>query len=150
MPPRRSGAALTSAGIGVNSGSAAGNPGAPALTREALATPSRAFPAAPQDGAPAAEKKPPVQLQLGRDLFRRGQVLRARETLLVAISEAPADVLFELACTFDPHYVNSLGGSDGQVDLKRALSLYEEAVKHGSVAAPAAVERLRRENPGLQ
>ena len=120
---------------------------------KALATPSRAFPAPAQDGATGkdkADKKTPIQLQLGRDLFRRGQVLRARETLLVAISEAPADVLFELACTFDPRHINSLGASDGQVDLKRALSLYEEAVKHGSAAAPAAIERLRRENPGLQ
>ena len=91
-----------------------------------------------------------MQIQQGRELFRRGQVLRARETFLVAVTEAPASMLLELARTFDTRYLSTLTTSDGQADPQRALSLYEEAVKHGSQEAGAEIDRLRREHPGLQ
>ena len=76
--------------------------------------------------------------------------MRAREVLLAAVSEAPADVLLELARTFDPYYLASIVGTDAQADPQRALALYEEALKNGSTSAPSDVERLRRAFPSLR
>ena len=112
---------------------------------------SRAFAAQTPDGSPSATARLAVQqIQQGRELFKRGQVLRARDAFLLAISSAPAEVLFELGRTFDPSQLASLRVSDGQADPQSALMFYEEAFKHGSAFAPAAIDRLRRDNPGLQ
>ena len=88
-------------------------------------------------------------IQRARDMVRRGQVLKAREQLLAAVSQSPSETLLELGRTFDPYYLSAAVNTDGQPEPARARSLYEEAIKLGSILANRDLERLRRNHPGL-
>ena len=126
---------------------------APPSSRDAVTNrePSRAFAVDPKARtAPSARTSQAAEkIDQGRDFFRRGQVLKARETFLVAVGEAPGEVLLELARTFDPYYLGRLSGSDAQSDPQRALSLYEEAAKHSVAISQADIDRLKRSFPAL-
>ncbi len=124
---------------------------APAQTGREVASLARA------NGKEGAGSSQPVKgdnglaqiIQRARDMVRRGQVLKAREQLLAAVSQSPSETLLELGRTFDPYYLPSGVSSDGQPEPVRARSLYEEAVKLGSAAAARDLERLRRAHPAM-
>lgn len=139
----------TAAGRGLK-GESRKVPSDPAPQRDATVVIPKAAPPAAADAASALKRRQPPQIQQGLDLFRRGEVLKARAVLLSAVSVAPADVLLELARTFDPYFINELSASDGKPEPQRALSLYEEAIRNGSMQARRDLERLRQDHPDLR
>lgn len=104
-----------------------------------------ATPAMPKAPAPFPERKPSGSqlLEEGRNLFRSGEVLAARERYVAALNAPLPEVLLELARTYDPNYLDKLPKSDADADVERARALYEQSMALGSTLAEADMARLK-------
>jgi hypothetical protein len=95
------------------------------------------------DASAVAEYSADSILQRARNLFYRGQVLRAREVFLVLMSRARVAALLELARTYDPYYLKLATNPDDGADISRAQALYEDAKRLGAPEAAFDLERLK-------
>ena len=88
-------------------------------------------------------------VEQGRNLFRAGQVIKARERFMAALVElAPGrvpEVLPDLARTYDPYYLQQLAKSDVKPNPSMALAIYQRASLTGKRMHEADIERLGRE-----
>lgn len=119
----------------------------PAANRAANLAAMTAPAAAPNDAGAggAAGTSGRAQLDEARVLLRKGEVLNARARINGALSAPLAEVLTEMARTYDADVHAKLPSADAPPDAAKARQFYEQAARLGSPEAKAAMERIRAE-----
>ncbi len=116
---------------------------------ESSVTVSSAGPSSPSQSPAFPNATKSRLVEQGRDLFRAGHVLKARERFMAALVEvAPGrvpEVLPDLARTYDPYYLQQLAKADVKPNPAMALAIYHRASMTGKRMNDADIERLERE-----